>query len=274
MPVSGNEIATLDFSNLIGGPLNAIVEAQAKSGIATANFIQEVGFDQNGDAIYTEFAFSRKDDNGQDRSFSLTVPFLAMLPIPYIAIQSATLEFNARITSKTESTLDSEVNRNVETEGSGGFWRTSASLKSSFSYKKTTAGGETAERTFDMKIAVQARGGEMPAGADRLLTVIETAIEEVEGDSVYSVTVVSNAEAGSGVLAIEAEVDVFDALEQDAIVTFNVGPTSYSGSFSKNDKTLTGVTYTEEGGAGDVPGPSSEISAGTPLVLKHTPTAP
>ncbi len=29
MPVSGKELATLDFANLIGGPLNAVVEAQA-----------------------------------------------------------------------------------------------------------------------------------------------------------------------------------------------------------------------------------------------------
>ncbi len=264
MPVNGNEIATLDFSNLIGGPLNAIVEAQAKSGIATANFIQEVGFDQNGDVIYTEFAFSRKDDDGKDRAFSLTVPFLAMLPIPYIAIQNATIEFNARITSKTESTLDAESNKSIEKEVSGGFWKNSASLKSSFAYKKTTSGGETAERTFDMKIAIQARGGEMPAGADRLLTTIEGAIEEVEGDPVYSVRVVAAVEATVDVLDIEAEVDVFDKL--DALtggVTFNVGTTHYTATVDKNAKQLTGIAVID----GD-PGLVSPMNAGTPLVLK------
>ena len=43
----GKELASLDFANLIGGPLNAIVDAQARAAIATANFVQEVGFDKN-----------------------------------------------------------------------------------------------------------------------------------------------------------------------------------------------------------------------------------
>jgi len=36
MAVSGRELSSLDFGNLIGGPLNAVVEAQAKSAITTA----------------------------------------------------------------------------------------------------------------------------------------------------------------------------------------------------------------------------------------------
>ena len=34
----------MDFSNIIGGPLDAAVKAQSASAAATVNFIQEVGF--------------------------------------------------------------------------------------------------------------------------------------------------------------------------------------------------------------------------------------
>ncbi len=44
-------IASLDFANLIGGPLNAVVEAQAKSAITTANFIKEVAFTKEGNKV-------------------------------------------------------------------------------------------------------------------------------------------------------------------------------------------------------------------------------
>jgi hypothetical protein len=40
----GQEIAGLDFASLIGGPLNAVVDAQAKAAMSSINFIKEVGF--------------------------------------------------------------------------------------------------------------------------------------------------------------------------------------------------------------------------------------
>ena len=48
MPVCGRELASLDFANLIGSPLNAVVESQAKSAITTANFIKEVNPSSSG----------------------------------------------------------------------------------------------------------------------------------------------------------------------------------------------------------------------------------
>ena len=117
MPVSGRELASLDFANLIGGPLNAVVEAQAKSAITTANFIREVAFDSDGKVIDVNFTYNRKNDDGKDQQFTLTVPFLTMLPVPYITIVDAVVEFNAKITSinesSTESTFSQEVNASV-----------------------------------------------------------------------------------------------------------------------------------------------------------------
>jgi hypothetical protein len=44
MPTSGQELGSLDFQAMIGGPLCAVVEAQAQSAISTINFIKTVGF--------------------------------------------------------------------------------------------------------------------------------------------------------------------------------------------------------------------------------------
>lgn len=44
----GTELAALDFGNLIGGPLNAVITAQAMAAQSTASFIKDVGFYQEG----------------------------------------------------------------------------------------------------------------------------------------------------------------------------------------------------------------------------------
>jgi hypothetical protein len=56
----GTELASLDFGNLIGGPLNAVITAQAKAAESTANFIKTVGFDADNKPIYVDFKYPKE----------------------------------------------------------------------------------------------------------------------------------------------------------------------------------------------------------------------
>jgi hypothetical protein len=181
MPVSGRELASLDFANLIGGPLNAIVEAQAKSAITTTNFIKEVAFDKEGKVVNIDFTYNRKNDDGRDQKFTLTVPFLTMLPVPYITISSAVVEFNAKITSINESNAEDNFSQQLDAEVGGNYWFISAKLQSKTSYQRKTATSEKEERTFDMHVRVEAKNEDMPAGTERLLTILENSIGEKKG---------------------------------------------------------------------------------------------
>lgn len=189
MPVSGRELASLDFGNLIGGPLNAVVEAQAKSAIATVNFIKEVGFDKEGNVITTEFKYSRKNDRGSSEEFCLALPFLSMLPVPYVSITSAEIEFNAKITSTTESKTDSTFNTEVSGSAGGKWWFASARINSKVSNQKKSSSSDREERTFDMRVRVEARNVDMPSGTERILTMLENVIEERPTNRVHSVQV-------------------------------------------------------------------------------------
>lgn len=51
MPLPGQELSSIDFESMIGGPLIAVVHAQAQSAIATVDFIKSVGFKPTGDEI-------------------------------------------------------------------------------------------------------------------------------------------------------------------------------------------------------------------------------
>jgi hypothetical protein len=44
MPTPGQELASIDFESMIGGPLVAVINAQAQAALSTINFIKEVGF--------------------------------------------------------------------------------------------------------------------------------------------------------------------------------------------------------------------------------------
>lgn len=187
MPVSGRELASLDFANLIGGPLNAVVEAQAKSAITTANFIKEIGFTRDGKVVNVDFTYNRKNDNGSDQEFTLTLPFISMLPVPYITINSAEIEFNAKITSTTESKTDSNFSQQVEASAGGNYWFVSAKVTSKTAYQKSTSSSDREERTFDMRVRVEARNQDMPAGTERILTLLENTIEEKTDHKLLSV---------------------------------------------------------------------------------------
>ena len=41
----GKELAALDFAQIIGGPLEAVIVAQARAAAVTTNFIQETAFE-------------------------------------------------------------------------------------------------------------------------------------------------------------------------------------------------------------------------------------
>lgn len=85
----GDELASLEFASMIGGPLNAVIKAQAPAAITSVDFIKSVGFKQNGDLETVKFAYDKavpRRDANQNRTgevdivkHELTVPLLTML---------------------------------------------------------------------------------------------------------------------------------------------------------------------------------------------------
>lgn len=174
----GQELASLDFANLIGGPLNAIVDAQAKSAIATANFVREVGFDKNGDVRNTRFRYTRQNADGNAQEFALDVPFLSMLPIPYVQIEEGEVEFNAKLSSQQETTNTTDLSGSASLDANISFWFVKAKVKASMSYKKTSSETEKVERTYDMRVRVKVKGTDLPTGTERILNMLENSLAE------------------------------------------------------------------------------------------------
>lgn len=185
----GDELSSLDFQSMIGGPLSAVVKAQAQSAVTSVDFIKAVGFNGEDDKkpIMVTFDYDKALENTaadgtttvEVKPFKLTVPILTMLPIPFIRVEETKIDFNAKITSVQESKSTSEHGLNTELKAKAGWGWGSASLKVNYSYKKSTSSSQKVERTYTMAVHVRAVQDELPAGTERLLGILENAIKEV-----------------------------------------------------------------------------------------------
>jgi len=76
MPTPGQELSSIDFASMLGGPLIAAVNAQAQAAMSAVNFIKQVGFKklppppgqtgqdpantETGDPIYVKFKYPKE----------------------------------------------------------------------------------------------------------------------------------------------------------------------------------------------------------------------
>lgn len=222
MPSPGQELASIDFESMLGGPLVAVVNAQAQAAISTVNFIKEVGFKKKAnpdiagadsgteDPIYVTFKYPKEispfvpavpavpADPGDPAANpprpprpaqaavaaipavfqpqELTVPILTMLPIPYLRVDLTTVDFNAKINSVEYRKTDTNFNINAEVEAKAGWLWGSAKLKVSTSFQRTTSQGNTVDRTYSMAVHIKAVQDEIPAGMEKVLSILEGAI--------------------------------------------------------------------------------------------------
>ncbi len=210
MPNPGQELSSIDFESMIGGPLVAVINAQAQAAMSTVNFIKEVGFkkpsteeDAGGDTtteepIYVTFKYPKELSPYQPaipadpsatppvtgspavpavyETQELKVPILTILPGPFIRIDLATVDFNAKINSVEYRKTDTRLKVDASLEAKAGWLWGSAKLKVSTSFQRTTQQGNTVNRTYSLAIHVKAVQDEMPAGMEKMLGILEGAI--------------------------------------------------------------------------------------------------
>jgi hypothetical protein len=178
----GNELAQIDFASMIGGPLDAVIRAQAQAAMTTVDFIKNVGFNKDGVANEVTFRYRRPGEGatgtGQEVEHTLTVPLLTIVPVPFIRVDETVIDFKAKITGVKESENTTTHNASVQAEASVGFavWR--ASLKASYSFQSSSRNGSKEERTYALNVRVRAVQDQMPAGLERVLGILENSIKD------------------------------------------------------------------------------------------------
>lgn len=170
------ELNSLDFSNYIGGPLQAAIEAQKEASMTTVSFIQEVGLDGNDNVRYVDFVYKKQDGTNGGTDVKLSVPFITMITVPNLRIDELTIDFNARLTSVETSDLSTKLNLGASLSVN---YRV-VKFKASASYQRATNSSQKVEKSYNLAVHVRAVQDEMPAGLERLLDILENAIKEAD----------------------------------------------------------------------------------------------
>lgn len=197
MATPGDELGDLDFENLIGGPLIAVVHGQVQAAMATVNFIKQVGFkppptppptvetateQTTGDLATVTFHYKKtvpkEDGTTEEKNGELTVPFLAMLPIPYLRIAETEIQFKAKINSVEFRQVVTNIAVTGDLEAKAGWLWGSARLKVRSAFQRQTREGSTVTKDYSMDVRVKAVQEEVPGGLDRLLSILESSIKE------------------------------------------------------------------------------------------------
>ena len=168
------ELGSIDFENLIGGPLIACVTAQANASMATVNFIKEVGFDADDNINMVDFSYVKQipdpDNPGgtKDEPVSLTVPFISVLNIPSLRIETCEVDFNVKLNSVYTRDVTSELGIDAEVSGGWG----PVKFKVSASYKRSSSTGVKVEKEYTMGVKVVATNDQMPGGLEKVLGIL------------------------------------------------------------------------------------------------------
>jgi Protein of unknown function (DUF2589) len=188
------QLSALPFGNIIGGPLVAAVEAQAKAARSTVDFIQSVAYkplpvnngvtDPNAPREIQTVEFVYKSG---DKDVKLIVPLLSIVPIPYIRIDDMTIQFKANISAETASqdTTTTGTNTNVNANVTGRYgWgpaKVEASFNASYSAKKdsTSAANSKYSVEYTMDIYIHAVQDDMPGGMVEVLKILKESIKGI-----------------------------------------------------------------------------------------------
>lgn len=197
MDVANKSIGTLQglpFDNLIGGPLSACIQAQNDAAMTSINFINNVCLNEDKEtgeksAVYVSFSFIQ---NG--RKVVINVPMIAIVPIPYIAINSIDISFKATVngveseSSSTETEYESKGTKK-STRKTGLFRKKTTTINSTFSTKRDSKSTQDSKFSVEATIDVAVHAGQesMPAGMAKILEMLGAAMDLCSPDGELSV---------------------------------------------------------------------------------------
>lgn len=194
--VATSALQAIPFGSMIGGPLNACIEAQAMAAQTSWQFIQEVGLNTNPDtgqkeAVNVSFHFVQ---NG--RVVQLNVPLLTIVPIPYIAIHDIDINFKANISASSSSVSEQssssalDVGAEASIGAKWGAFHMDAKMKANYSSKKDSKATQESKYSveYTMDVAVKAGQDSMPAGLAKVLELLGNTLDVSDPDGTLEVS--------------------------------------------------------------------------------------
>ncbi len=193
MAVSPNfaqELGSIDFDRVIGGPLVAAIEAHNLAQITVAEFIQEVGFTSGGagggggDVRMVTFRYQKQvtnaDGSTETKTFTFEVPFLLLLNLPFFEVDSVDIALNVELTSVQTRSTATKFGVDASLAVKHGWLMGKVDFKVNVSYQRTTKTGSRVERKYAYQVRVHAGATEPPEGVNKLIDALTALALEKE----------------------------------------------------------------------------------------------
>lgn len=186
-----NDLSSIPFDRMIGGPLSACIDAQEQAALSTVNFIDRVGFDPKnpGHVVNVDFTYKREGTDVQ-----LSVPLLTIVPIPFISIDTVNISFKAALKSiSSEDAVDVDRQSSYDSTNSrylgvGSYLRTAevqrTVMRGSVSTKKDSIATQNSVYSIEANVDINviARQESMPGGLAKVLEMLNQAISIKENE--------------------------------------------------------------------------------------------
>jgi hypothetical protein len=111
-------------------------------------------------------------------SHSLTIPLMAMVPIPFLRVEQMDLDFNVKLSGVEQTSTTRNFSAGAHASYSGGFLGVRVGVRAGFSHQSTNGDSKKISRTYDMQVKVRAGQAEIPVGIERMINLLDELITE------------------------------------------------------------------------------------------------
>lgn len=179
-----SQFGDLDIKSLIAGPLQGACDAQTLLAAASANFIKDIGLEEQPDKSWkartVDFAFNRPtqlpDGTVTQEKVDLQVPLLAIVNTPALSVKEAEVNFTMSVSSSTssESSSDSSASLDATAKLNYGFFSVKVHVHGQVS--SHSANTRKSDNSAKYDVRVLARDDGPPEGLMKVLDMLNSAI--------------------------------------------------------------------------------------------------
>ena len=172
------------IGDLEGAPLVAVCDSQKRLAQSAFEFMQEIGFNEEGKTRMVEFNLQRPiEGSTTPQDITVQAPFIGLVPLPNLLIDDVQVDFQMEVTATESSTEksstegSSSANANFKFGCFGG-GSVNVSGKVSSSRENTRSTNQTAK----YQVHVSARQQRQTEGLSKLMDIMASCVEPLPGN--------------------------------------------------------------------------------------------
>jgi len=186
-----NRVKSLSLYELIGAPLQALVQAEAQAMQSTVDYIRVIGFEKDavdfdieknpelGKLKMVSFKYFAKNEGGQEVERTFKIPLLSLIPIPLLSVKNAEIEFSLKVADfyfEKDPNIKENSSSDINNEDKN---RYLSGKRAAIKATMGTMGKEEMQQTqYQIRVKMNVEQSDMPAGLQKMMNNMVRNIED------------------------------------------------------------------------------------------------